>query len=173
MTYVKAADAAFASNIPPGFQVVFGYYGGPNAFHVWSKADWDLFPGSKVPIWVGGYDGKGEGVQAAQALRELGVPTGSYTVLDMETRKDDTYVNHFADALNAAGYRVWVYGSASTVFANPQRNGYFVADYVANPLPVLQQVGVRAVQYLPDVRPGYDESLVKEWTVAGMWGSTA
>ena len=28
MSYIHGADAAFAANIPPGFDAAFGYYGG-------------------------------------------------------------------------------------------------------------------------------------------------
>lgn len=169
MTYVHMADAAFAQNIPPGFQVAAGYYGGPNAYHVWAEADWQRFPGYKLPIWVGGYGGRDEGLSAVNALRELGVPKGSLTVIDVETRVDKSYVLAFGAELQAAGYFVWVYGSANTVDQNPQLNGYWIADYSINPLPIIQQVGVRAVQWAADLAPGYDASLVKQWTTAYMW----
>ena len=173
MTYVRMADAAFAANIPPGFDVAAGYYGGPSAYHVWPAADWARFPGWRLPIWVGGQDGAGEGAEAGAALERLGVPHGSITVLDMEARRDITYVETFAAQLqDSGGYKTWVYGSASTVFGNPQIHGYWVADYgvpAAKWMALLQTIGVRAVQYEPDVPPGYDASLVKAWTEGEMW----
>lgn len=170
--YVFMADAAFAANIPPGFQVAAGYYGGPEAYHVWPRSDWGLFPGYRLPIWVGGDNGADEGEQAAEELATLGVPAGCLTVLDMETRVDDTYVAHFGSALHAAGYKTWVYGSAAYLFKNPPLNGYWVADYTSNMADVrklMQSPSVRAVQYAPDLPPGFDESLVKQWTEGEMW----
>ena len=173
MTYVRMADAAFAANIPPGFDVAAGYYGGPNAYNVWARADWARFPGNKLPIWVGGENGADEGESAALELQRLGVPSGCLTVLDMEARKDLTYVEAFAIQIDhIGGYKTLVYGSASTVFGNPQVNGYWVADYTSDMHTIdglLQHPGVRAVQFAADVAPGYDVSLVKAWTEGEMW----
>jgi hypothetical protein len=172
MNLLRFADAAFARNIPPGFAGVFGYYGGPNAYHVWPAGDWGLFPGPKCPVWVGGQEGSAEGMAAGEVLRSMGVPAGSVTALDMETRKDVTYVEHFGAQLAAAGYLTWVYGSASTVFGNPPLNGYWVASYgisYTQVLALLEQPHVRAVQDQADVTPGYDVDLVKQWTEGEMW----
>ena len=175
MTYQRMADAAYAANIPPGFQIIAGYYGGPGAYHVWPASDWSRFPGHKLPIWVaaqGTKIGSEDGHVAVAALRALGVPPGAFTALDMEIMQDVTYTEAFGTVLQDAGYRVWVYGSASTVFTNPPLNGYWVADYTANMAAVdslLQVSHVRAVQFSPDDPPGYDISLVKQWTEGGMW----
>ena len=172
MTYVRMADAAFAANIPPGFDIAGGYYGGPNAYHVWPRADWGRFPEFRLPIWVGGQNGSDEGEQAWRELHDLGVPKGCVAVLDMEDRHDVTYVEAFGAVLAAAGYKTWVYGSASTVGAMPQLNGYWTADYTGDMATIdrlLQHPGVRAVQWAPNVPPGYDVSLVKAWTEGEMW----
>ena len=172
MSYLHMADAAYAAAIPPGFQVAAGYYGGPNAYHVWPAADWGRFPGLRLPIWVGGFEGTAEGSAAVAALHKLGVPAGCCTVLDMETRVDWTYVEAFGAELQAAGYKVWVYGSAAYVFKNPELNGYWVADYVGQPF-MHPAVGVRATQYaagLPGAGGGqFDASLVKAWVVPFLW----
>ena len=170
MTYVRMADAAYAANIPPGFDIAGGYYGGPNAYHVWPASDWGRFPGYRLPIWVGGSDGGAEGLQAGQVLRRLGVPDGCVAVLDMETREDAAYVEAFGIGVESFGYKTWVYGSASTVFRNPPLNGYWVADYTSDVRVIdglLQHPGVRAVQFAA-VGP-YDASLVKQWTEGEMW----
>ena len=178
MTYLHMADAAYAAAIPPGFQVAAGYYGGPNAYHVWPTADWGRFPGMRLPIWVGGDAGAEEGALAVDALRRFpgGVPRGCITVLDMETRVDKTYVAAFGIVLQDAGYKVWVYGSASTVFSNPELNGYWVADYTGQPF-MHPAVGVRATQYaagLPGAGGGqYDASLVKPWVAPFLWTGSA
>ena len=179
MTYLrlaKMADAAFAHEIQPGYEIAAGYYGGPGAFHVWSKADWDLFPGFRLPIWVpstGNKSGKVDGAEAVRVLRELKVPAGSYTVVDMEGMKDRTYVESFATVLHLeGGYRLWVYGQRSTVFGNPPCNGYWVAEYGISMTAgrhLLEAPHVRAWQYEANIAPGYDASLVKQWTEGGMW----
>lgn len=170
----KMRDAAFAANIDssPWSGAVAGYYGGPEAYHQWSVSDWERFRGlRKLPIWVGGLDGAGEAVKAVQALKALGVPKGVYTALDMETRHDETYVSGFGRVLNAAGYKVWVYGSAGTVFANPELQGYWVACYAGiGPFMYKGPKGqlVRATQY--QAGTGFDSSTVKWYTYwRGSW----
>jgi hypothetical protein len=171
VSYLHMADAAYAAAIPPGFQVAAGYYGGPNAYHVWPDADWARFPGMRLPIWVGGRAGRSEGAAAVAALRQLRVPEGSITVVDMETRIDETYLLEFAVEVGPF-YRIWPYGSASTIFSNPELNGYWVADYTGQPF-MHPAVGVRATQYaagLPGAGGGqYDASLVKPWVVPFLW----
>ena len=166
----RMRDAAFAADISqPWNRAVAGYYGGPNAYHVWSSGDWKRFPRNrKLPIWVAGLDGKGEGDDAVRALRDLGVPRRVYTAVDMEQRVDKTYLEHFGETLNAAGYRVWVYGSSGTVFSNPLLNGYWVADYAGHGPFMYNHSGVRATQYAPGEL--YDSSTVKDWTYYfGRW----
>jgi hypothetical protein len=163
-------DAAFAATIGAAWHgAVAGYYGGPAAYHVWPRRDWAQFAGRrKLPIWVAGFNGAGEGAQAARALYELGVPAGSYTAVDMEMRVDRTYLEHFGAVLAAASYRVWVYGSASTVFGNPRLDGYWVADYAGTGPFMYNHPHVRATQYASG--PLFDRSEVKEWTYQfGRW----
>jgi hypothetical protein len=160
----RMRDAAFATNINetwPG--AIGGYYGGPNAYNVWSPGDWKRFSSNrKLPIWVGGTDGADEGKTAIAALRALGVPKHVYTVIDMENRVDRTYVEHFGQTLQAAGYKVFVYGSASSVFSNPGINGYWVADYAGTGPFMYDHPHVRATQYATG--PEYDSSTVQDWT---------
>src|ERR1700741_711506 len=107
----RMRDAAFSGNIAePWGRAVAGYYGGPEAYNVWAEGEWKRFSRNrKLPIWVAGLDGTGEGHQAVDALRALRVPAKSYTAVDMETRIDRTSLDHFGAVLQAAGYRVWVY----------------------------------------------------------------
>jgi len=164
--YVNGQDAAYAGDIAPGAQVIFGYFGGPNAYHVWDEADWDSFPGYKVPIWVAGFNGQEEGTVAVATLKALGVPTGKVIALDMEGRIDKTYVIVFGTVLQAAGYKIMVYGEASTVFGNPPLNGYWVADWTGTP-HMVNHPSVRVTQWADG--PGHDNDLVKAWTVREMW----
>jgi hypothetical protein len=166
----RMRDSAFASNINPDWTgAVGGYYGGPDAFNVWSPGDWKQFHRNrKLPIWVGGLAGAGEAKDAIAALRDLGVPKSVYTVLDMEGRVDKTYVENFGQALQAAGYKVWVYGQASTVFSNPRLNGYWVADYADKGPFMYDHRHVRATQYAAGQE--YDSSTVRDWTYkSGPW----
>ena len=68
------------------------------------------------------------------------MPKYVYTAVDMENRVDGTYVEHFGETLQDAGYKIFVYGSASSVFGNPLLNGYWVArtcrrPYMNGPFP--------------------------------------
>ena len=166
----RMRDSAFAANINPSWHgAVGGYYGGPNAFNVWAHGEWKRFHRNrKLPIWVGGQDGPGEAMKAIEALRALGVPSHVYTALDMEDRVDDLYVNNFGHALQAAGYKVWVYGQASSVFGNPRLNGYWVADFADKGPFMYDHRHVRATQYATG--PNYDSSTVRDWTFnSGTW----
>lgn len=174
MQLLHMADAAFAANIPPGFPIVAGYYPGAADFHPWTRADWGLFPGAKLPVTVPADPGNGheDGLAALASLRMLGVPQGSFTALDLEERVDVEYVLNFGAALQQ-GYRVWPYGSLDFIFRNPPLNGYWPAAYgltAAELMQLLAQPHVRAIQYQPG--PGYDQSLVKQWTEGGMWGGS-
>lgn len=162
----RLRDAAYARNIDPAWTGgVAGYYGGPRALNMWTVADWQRFGASrKLPVWVAGLNGAQEGATAVQSLRFLGVPRGVWTAVDMETRTDRTYVTGFGGVLASAGYKVWVYGSASTVFGNPALDGYWVADYAGTGPFMYDMPGVeiRATQYASG--PLYDSSAVKEYT---------
>lgn len=158
---VDGQDAAFAENLAGYTGTVLGYYGGPRAYNIWSRSQWDQFLGNfKIPIWVGGFGGKPEGVQAVGLLRTLGVPKGCVTLLDMEARVDKTYVTHFGEVLQGSGYKVWVYGSTSTLFLNPQLNGYAPS----NPTGVRSlypHAGVRMTQWA--FGAATDQDVIRKW----------
>lgn len=161
--YWTMGDAAFVHNLDgTSFGIGAGYYGGPNAFHIWAPPDWQQLPGYKLPIWVGGNDGDKEGKTALNVLHNLKVTPGSYTALDMETRVDKTYVRAFADIVTQE-YRVMVYGSASSVFGNPDYNGYWVADYAGIGPFMYDHPDTRMTQYASGRK--FDSSLVKKWIV--------
>jgi hypothetical protein len=164
---VTGRDAAFPAYLQGYPGVISGYYGGPDAYNVWSAAQWSQFAGNpKMPIWVGGFGGATEGEQAVLALQNLGVPQNVLTVLDMEGRVDKTYVDSFGSMLRQYGYKTLVYGSASTVFSNPQLNGYWVANYTGYEF-MYQHDGVRGTQYASG--PDYDLDVWKDWVVPSMW----
>jgi len=173
--YFLMGDAALPSGLNgTSFPAVAGYFGGPNAYNVWSKTQFRSFRGLKLPIWVSGFDGKGEGIDAVAALKTLGVPPqthgdGTFTAVDMETRRDRTYLANYTAVLNSAGYRVLDYGSLNDVFHDLKLNGYWVADYtdLSTAEDVLAQEGVRAVQF--KTGKDYDVSLVKDWVARFLW----
>lgn len=159
--YLLGRDAAFSGNIGTWDGTVLGYYGGPEAYNTWSAADWVPYRHNpKIPIWVAGMAGDVEGRDAVDALRQLGVPKGCVTVLDMELRVDRTYVAAFGKVLQGAGYKVWPYGVVSTVFRNPPLNGYAVAD-VTSVEHMYPHPAVRMTQYA--FGQTFDDDAIKEW----------
>lgn len=132
-------DAAFPPAAAyPGCQVVAGYIGG-NTPHVWSLAEWLRFSSLRqIPIWVanlnpGAASGTAQGQAAAAAAHALGwkdhAANPRAIVLDMETWINPGFVTSFAQAVHAAGYITWVYGSASTVIHDPACGGYWAASW--------------------------------------------
>lgn len=159
----RLLDAAFAPNIPLTWQgAVGGYLPARRAFNAWTPADWARFRNNrKLPIWVNSGGGDTDGNNCLTALQMLNVPAGVWVVVDMETRVDDYYIDHFGAILANAGYDVWVYGSASTVFMNPSLRGYWVADYAGiGPFMYMHSL-VRATQYAAG--PTIDDSTVKDY----------
>lgn len=163
-------DSEFASAIPTSWKgIVAGYFGGSNAAHTWAKdTEWGRFPrNKKLPIWVPGpgSDGLKDAGTAIESLYWLGATKGCYVALDMETRIDRSYVEKFVGVMQYAGFKTFVYGSASTVFQNPKGHGYWVADY-AGKGPFMYP-GARLTQYAdPQFGSGgnWDSSTVATWT---------
>lgn len=159
-------DAAFPQNLYGESGIILGYIGGA-AFHTWAKSDWAHFRGNlKIPIWVapvGNKNGQADAAAAVEALRDLGVPSGKVVMLDMEAPMvDKTYVSAFGAGLQAASYKVWVYGSVSNVFQNPQLNGYAVADPTGS-VHMYPHPGVRMTQYA--FGQTQDQDVVRHWLV--------
>lgn len=169
----RLRDAAFPADIPPNWpNGIGGYLPAPRAYNAWTPQDWARFTlNRKLPIWVAGLNGEDEAQAAINALRTMGVPAGVYTAVDMEIRVDKTYVTAYGNKMHDAGYKVWVYGSASTVFGNPALDGYWVADYAGiGPFMYVGKPGVeiRATQYQSGKL--FDSSTVKDYTYDdGKW----
>jgi len=160
-------DAEFAVNLNgTNFDAVGGYLYSPMAANPWSSSDWHPIPGPKLPIFVATWNGRADAESALSQLGELGVKPGAIVAYDMETRVDVTTVAGFGAIMNHHGYLVWTYGSASTLFDNPQLNGYWVADYLYAPY-MYSHPGVRATQWTDGDK--YDQSTVKRWELAHMW----
>jgi hypothetical protein len=110
--------------------VAGGYIGG-RAEHVWSAAQWRAQSARyRLPIWVFDFGQHGD-VQAREALKQLaaiGCPDHVTVALDMETGQDPIQVDQWGKVMHGAHFLTMVYGSTSTLFANPPRSGYWVAD---------------------------------------------
>ena len=161
--YNTGKDAAFPKNLVGDTDIILGYLAAPNAYNAWHESDWAQFKQNyKVPIWVGAFGGETEAANCVAQLRALGVPPGKEIIADMETRVDRTYLDNFGKGLHAAGYKVLVYGSVSTVFNNPPLNGYAVADPTGTP-HMYNHPAVRMTQYAFGTR--FDLDLVKHWLI--------
>lgn len=163
---VKMFDASVPpTSAPGGYRAVAGYIGGDTP-HVWTEAEWKRFGRlHKLPIWVrsdpADVDPETDAFGALQRLYQLRVPRGITVVIDLETAVNVSYVRRFHSVLRWAGFYVWVYGSASTVFGNPVAEGYWVSDYAGKGPFMYPHRYVKATQY--DNGPHYDSSLVKRW----------
>lgn len=166
--YPAMGDAAYADNLDgTHFAAVAGYLDSPYAFHPWSRQDWAGIPGPKLPIWVAGYNGVQDADTVLVQLGAMKVPSGTVMAVDMESRVDITYINHFFAVMHQHRYKVWVYGSSGFVFHMPQCNGYWVADYADIGPFMYGHPGVRATQWTNG--PLYDQSTVMPWTLRQFW----
>jgi hypothetical protein len=168
-------DSAYAANIPEGWQgAVGGYLHGGDPIHPWPASDWRRFRyNRKLPIFAQSHPAHPiiDAQSAIAALRAIGAPPGVYTALDLEAAVDPPYVRTYGKELRQAGYKVWVYGQASTVFGNPALNGYWVANFTGY-LFMHDHPSVRATQYADQHTSGgpWDSSTVKDWTYGrGQW----
>lgn len=166
---VKGFDASVPPlHAPSGTRWVAGYIGGDTP-HVWTRDEWGRFPWHhKLPIWVtsnpAGSHAENDAWYALRALYNLGVPRGKTVALDLETAQHPAYVNAFNRVIRWAGYWVWVYGSESTVFANPACAGYWVAKWDGIPSLNINHRMVKAKQYAD---PGpYDLNVCTSWQFA-------
>lgn len=155
-----------ASNPPPKkpsrANAIAGYIGGDTP-HVWTVAQWNAIGRCrKLPIYVRSnpaqHNPVDDALEALRMLYVLKVPRGSAVALDLETAVDEVYVSGFVSVLHFYGYRVWVYGSLSTVFHNPPGNGYWVAHY-DNKVTMPRHAHVVAKQYASGTQ--FDWSSVK------------
>ena len=155
---------------PKGYQAAAGYIGGDTP-HVWTVEEWErLGRLPKLPIYVRSNDGTDPHEDAFQTLKRLyqiGCPPGSRIALDMETRVNANYVATFYRRVRFFGYRLWVYGSAVSVFRNPACNGYWVADFADRGPFMYKDKRVRATQYQPGST--FDSSTLRRFQLHRMW----
>lgn len=156
-------DASTPPADPPKTDVVEIYAGGDTP-HDWTDIEIAAQTAEYgLPVWVRyPMPGPGPNIDSADFLRWLrahGVPTGCYTMLDIETGVDPGYVQKFGDRLHSAGYKVAVYGSPSTAYRNPPLDGYVIAHWDNN--PALDE-GSEAVGDQYESLPAYDLDTFKQ-----------
>ena len=142
--------------------------------HIWTVMDWQRFgKRKKYPMFVGtpavGASGNPlvEAFECMESLYSIGCAPGHVVGLDMEMAINPGYVNKFYDVLHTFGYFVWVYGSASTIYKNPQCDGYDVADWTGQQhfaTPPANSA-VRATQYANGTQSGIgaDLRVIRPW----------
>lgn len=163
-TTERLRDNAFPELIPLDWRgAVGGYLASGSEYNAWTAQDWALFRGNrKLPIWVAGHDPTAEAASCIAQLRVLKVPSGVPIVADMETRVDKYWLRAFGyQVCVKAGYKLWTYGAASTVFQNIAWHGYWVADYLNGQPFMYPHSDVRATQYKSGT---WDSSTVKDYT---------
>ena len=145
-------DAAYP---PPGWpltEVTLVYAGGdtPNP---WTGPGVPPYVGGSrfvVPAWVRSNPAQVAWDADAHAflawLTARTVPAGALVMLDLETAIAPAYVNGFGASLHSAGYKVAPYGSTSSLFQNPQLDGYWPASYTGQP-HLYNHAGVIATQW--------------------------
>lgn len=129
-----AFDAAYPPSTVPGTATTACIYAGgdtpnpiadPRTVSVYGQVRYWL------PLWVRSDPTPTLGATDAAGmvawLRRNGAPAGTATALDIETAVTPAYVNAYGGFMHAAGYKVLVYGSRSTLFRNPALDGYFSA----------------------------------------------
>jgi hypothetical protein len=153
--------------VPSGYKWCMVYAGGSSATHAWDAAELarvEHLP--RLPVWVP-TPGTDDPVASARGflawLQAHGVPSildaphrPVHVLTDLETGTlpDPKWVNAYCDVLAAAGYWNLLYGSLSTILAQPRRSGYVTADWTGQP-HLTQHAGVRGTQFRNDVRvPG-------------------
>lgn len=169
-------DAAFPpAQAPPGFHAVAGYIGGVTP-HVWTGAEWSRFSHlHRLPIFVpgqaiGGHDSAPvDAGLIMERIYDLKIPRGAPIVLDMETHADKPFDIEVADHLHFFGYKVWIYGSRTTIINNPPCDGEWVADYTHVP-HMVPGANVKATQWT-DAMAGkpFDQSLVRWLAFETFW----
>lgn len=133
MTYRTVYDAEFPPDSPPDTDGVLVYAGGA-ASHAWTDAEINAQGNrGRLPAWVyeRGRNGTDDGEAFDKWLANHGVPKSSAVMLDLEAAIDRPYVEDFHEEL--PDYTVLLYGSLSTLFANPETDGWFPADWTGHP----------------------------------------
>ena len=131
-------DAAWPPAHPPVADGVCIYIGGDTP-HVWSLADIASQKARyRLPIFVRsnppGPGAAADAASAVAALHSIGAPRGTLGRLGHGDCSDAAYIRAVYGDLNAAGYKLIVYGTQSTVMGNDNPDGlYWGADWTDVP----------------------------------------
>lgn len=124
VTYTMTDGAYFSSGMLSGSQAVAGYIGGPNAYRVWTDADWKAAGHvPKLPIWVPAAnastpDARTEVIEILNVILHYAIPRGQAIAFDLEASQADVlYMRAIGGWLEFFGYGTLVYGSESTLGA--------------------------------------------------------
>lgn len=175
-------SAACPATPPAGHAACMAYFGGSSATRAWTTDELDHVKALKLrilPVWVptpGSDNPRAAAEGLIQRLHDESVPAGVHVMWDMETGKepDAAWLNRAADTVAAAGWLNLVYGSTSTLFGQPPRDGYVVADWAVPRQPHLYgRAHVRATQFANDVSlpDGHkiDQSVITHDLLAELW----
>lgn len=182
---LQGFDAAHCPNpIPGGYRWAMVYAGGSSATHAWTQAELDRVKHlPRLPVWVptpGDEDPVSVADEFLAWLAGHKVPPISaaphrpvHVMWDMETGQepDAAWLNRAADRMAAHGYWNLVYGSISTLFAQPVRAGYIVANPTGQP-HMYAHPGARGTQWADNVKiPGglIDQDVLDRDTVGQLW----
>lgn len=181
----EGADAEFCPDpLPADAAWWMVYAGGSSAGHAWDAQELARVAHlPRLPVWVP-TPGSEDPVRVADEfltwLHDHSVPlldpaTGERlrVMWDMERGKtpDPVWLNKAADHLHAAGVRSLVYGSVDTLFRQPPRAGYCVANPTGS-VHMYPRPEVVLTQWIFDVvTPGgtIDRSAATTQLVRQMW----
>lgn len=170
--------------LPADFRACLVYAGGSSAAHAWDQAELDRVAHlPRLPVWVPtpGHDAPLAAADqflawlAAHNVPSTGQNGGQpvHVMWDMETGQepDAHWLNRAADRLAEHGYWNLVYGSTSTLFGQPARDGYIVANPTGAP-HMFAHPQVKGTQYAFNVKTAggaIDESLFTVELVHQLW----
>lgn len=172
MTLVQLYDAAYPpESDPSGIDGCEVYIGG-NADHTWTDAELaEQHSRYRLPVWcyARGRNARDDADAVNRWLDQHRVPTHRAVMLDMETSVDADYVKAFDVELDGP---LWLYGSIDTLFANPEADGWFVANPTGY-AHLYAHPGVVGTQYawaqLNQTRGPYDLDLIAADSVQLLW----
>jgi len=165
--------AVLPAELPPGFQAVAGYWGGPAAYRTWTDDDWARTGGLKrLPIWVPAVNAaaaaaREEVLQILSLILHYDVPRGVTIAFDVETSQaDQSYLEMMSQCLQHFGYGTIVYGSAFSVFTETGNLWKWPADWTGSP-HMYDGPQVQATQYASS--SAYDSSVISDLLLTTLW----
>lgn len=165
--YNGADSASPGQPLPAGTKILAAYVGAPDlpgqpdALHVWSIDEWNLYldPGSKLyggpelrpcPIYLHDYRGNAaeDAANAIDAVMDLGWTDQKLRIIadDLETLVDPVYVSQLNQEYRMRGFRMMKYGSSGFVNQNPPTDGGTWMALLTNRKPTTLPAGIAVGQ---------------------------